>query len=321
MDEINIGQWSSGQVGEGKSMCLRWFRSCRTGERYCRSNRKMERPSWRSQEVFVVPRRSGTRRRTDWIRVENSQDFRHYLFFARSRTTWRQRTSSQNTSRTGSSSCQCSMTLYGKRMMIIVFRMPKKSKKTRHEVPTRTLDVSGPRIGREVVWQFHIRPDLDMMRRIKAASEVLKAPCFRTSSINARGYKHGRNLWQEHHHKAKDTLRGGSKTKRQFASIWDRWQSDETFRESQHAINWSDAWWDTWTILQKSTPPIQRRTCKGIDTTIYLRSVNEDKQAPPLPQRPGYQDAKKALVEMHKQVRQDCGVTFISKVERQRLRN
>ena len=24
MDEINIGQWSSGQVGEGKSMCLRW---------------------------------------------------------------------------------------------------------------------------------------------------------------------------------------------------------------------------------------------------------------------------------------------------------
>ena len=32
----------------------------------------------------------------------------------------------------------------------------------------------------------HIRPELDMMRRIKAAFEVLKASCFRTSSINAR---------------------------------------------------------------------------------------------------------------------------------------
>ena len=35
----------------------------------------------------------------------------------------------------------------------------------------------------------HIRPDLGMMRRIKAALEVLQAPCFRTSSINARGYE------------------------------------------------------------------------------------------------------------------------------------
>ena len=30
---------------------------------------------------------------------------------------------------------------------------------------------------------------------------------------------------------------------------------------------------------------------------------------------------KKALVDLHKQVRQDCGVTFIPKVEKQRLRN
>ena len=40
---------------------------------------------------------------------------------------------------------------------------------------------------------------------------------------------------------------------------------------------------DTWTILPKSASPIQRRTYK-------------DKQAPPRQQRPGYQDAKKALV-------------------------
>ena len=48
-------------------------------------------------------------------------------FLKKSRKTWRQRTSSQKTSRTGSSSCQCSTTMRGKRMMIIVLRMPKTS--------------------------------------------------------------------------------------------------------------------------------------------------------------------------------------------------
>ena len=56
--------------------------------------------------------------------------FRHYHFFARSRTTWRQRTSNQKTSKTGSSSCQCSLTLHGRRMMRNVFRMPKKPRIT-----------------------------------------------------------------------------------------------------------------------------------------------------------------------------------------------
>ena len=41
----------------------------------------------------------------------------------------------------------------------------------------------------------HIRPDLDIMRRIKAAFEILKAPCFRTSAIPAMGCKYGPNLW------------------------------------------------------------------------------------------------------------------------------
>ena len=57
-------------------------------------------------------------------------------------------------------------------------------------------------------------PDLDMMRRIKAAFEVLKAPCFRTSAINAREYNHGPNLCttkQKTHHvvvrKTKDSIR------------------------------------------------------------------------------------------------------------------
>ena len=44
-----------------------------------------------------------------------SQDFRHRLFFARPRTTWKQRTSSQKTSRTGSSSCQYSLNIAWKK--------------------------------------------------------------------------------------------------------------------------------------------------------------------------------------------------------------
>ena len=88
----------------------------------------------------------------------------------------------------------------------------------------------------------NIRPDLDMMRRIKAAFEILKAPCSRTSAITARVANmvliHGRNTTtkQETH------FDGCSKGKRQYTSIWDRWQRDETSRESQLAINWSDAW-------------------------------------------------------------------------------
>ena len=39
----------------------------------------------------------------------------------------------------------------------------------------------------------HIRPDLDMMRRNRAAFEVLTAPCFRMSAINAGRYKRGPN--------------------------------------------------------------------------------------------------------------------------------
>ena len=74
MDEISIVSWSSDQVGEGKSMCLRWFRSLR------RTRTKMQLDSTENRLNS-----SG----------HISQDFRHYLFFARSRTTWRQRTSSQ----------------------------------------------------------------------------------------------------------------------------------------------------------------------------------------------------------------------------------
>ena len=67
----------------------------------------------------------------------------------------------------------------------------------------------------------HVRPDQEMIRRIKTAFEVLKALCFRTSAINARRkYKRGPNLWQEHHCKAKDAQRGCAKSNRECTSIW-----------------------------------------------------------------------------------------------------
>ena len=50
-----------------------------------------------------------------------------------------------------------------------------------------------------------------MIPRIKAAFEILKAPCFRTSVLTSRGYKHCLNLWQELHHEAKDAQRGNEK--------------------------------------------------------------------------------------------------------------
>ena len=49
---------------------------------------------------------------------------------------------------------------------------------------------------------------------------------------------------------------------------------------------------------------------------LYLRSVDEDRQAPP---SAGCQEAKIALVEMQKQSRQDIGITYIPRSERKRL--
>ena len=59
------------------------------------------------------------------------QDFRHCLFFKKSRKTLRRRTSNQRTSLTGSSSCQCSTTFCRKQMMRIASRTLRKSRVTR----------------------------------------------------------------------------------------------------------------------------------------------------------------------------------------------
>ena len=129
----------------------------------------------------------------------------------------------------------------------------------------------------------HIRPDLDMMRRIKAAFGILKALHFRTSVLTSMGYKHGPNLWQAHPHRAKDALRGCSKSKSLFMSIWDRWQNDEIYTKSQLDIGWSDAWVRYLyhiaqiDIFHKASQEQRRR----YHNLLYLRSDDEDRQTSP----------------------------------------
>ena len=79
--------------------------------------------------------------------------------------------------------------------------------------------------------------------------------------------------------------------------------------------------WDTWTTLHKLISLVKRRKNKEVDTTIcfYLRSVDEDRQAPPSATRPAYQEAKTASVKMQRQSRQDLGIPFIPKSEWRRF--
>ena len=164
----------------------------------------------------------------------------------------------------------------------------------------------------------HIRPDQEMIRRIKAAFEILRAPYIRASVLNSRGFKHGPDSRLEHHHKANDALHGCSKKTRQYASILDRWQNDKTYRESHFASGWSDAsvrYLDHIAqidISQKGTQE-QRSRCHNL---LYLQSVDEDRQAPPLSTRPGNQKTQNASVEMQRQSRQDLGIPFIPKSQK-----
>ena len=69
-----------------------------------------------------------------------------------------------------------------------------------------------------------IKPNQEMIQRIRKAFEVLKTPFFRAPHPNSRGYKHGSQMWQQ---KAKDALRAGTRKKhRTFVHIWNRWEND-----------------------------------------------------------------------------------------------
>ena len=132
--------------------------------------------------------------------------------------------------------------------------------------------------------------------------------------LTSRCYKHGPNLWQEHH-KAKDALRGARKNKRIYTSIWDMWQNDATYREAQLAIGWSAAWVRYLDhIAQMDISHAASHEQRGrYHNLMYLRSMDEDTQAPRLSTRPGYREVKTALVEMEKQLRQDLVIPFIQK--------
>ena len=98
---------------------------------------------------------------------KNSKDFHNFLFFKKSNKTWRNGRSSQRSSQTGSSSCQCSMTLSGTRMMRLVFRMTNKSRKTQSD--------SRKDIGHS--WaQGRKRSGMELLLTLKKGSGIVQPP-------------------------------------------------------------------------------------------------------------------------------------------------
>ena len=88
----------------------------------------------------------------------------------------------------------------------------------------------------------HIKSNQEMTQRIRKSFEVLKMSVFRASHPNWRGYKHGSQLWQQHHQKGNDVLRAATRKKdRTFVNFWSRWENDLDFGKSQETIGWKDA--------------------------------------------------------------------------------
>ena len=112
------------------------------------------------------------------------------------------------------------------------------------------------------------------------------------------------------------------KGERKFTSIWDRWQNDVIHRQSQLVHNWSDAWIRYLNhIVQCSiyhNAPQQQRE-RNIHR-LYFRSVDENRQAPPLSQRRGYQEAKDKIRTLQKEKREQLA-PFIPVSERKRWHN
>ena len=87
----------------------------------------------------------------------------------------------------------------------------------------------------------HIKSNQEMIDRLRNAFDILKTPFFRASRPNSRCYKHGYQLWQQHHYKANDALRAATRKKdRTFTKIWDRWENGLEYGNSQKAIGWND---------------------------------------------------------------------------------
>ena len=117
--------------------------------------------------------------------------------------------------------------------------------------------------------------------------------------LTSKGCNHGPNLWQEHHYQAKDALRGCSKKTRTHTSIWDRWTNDQVHRESQLAHDWSDAfvrYLDHISAIDISQNATQEQRGR-YHSLLHLRSLDDDRQGPPLATKPGYKESRNLLRE------------------------
>ena len=127
----------------------------------------------------------------------------------------------------------------------------------------------------------HIRPDLEMMRRIKAALNSWKDHASERvrllQAVANTALLCGKNITTQQ----KTHCGVLQKAKENF--YVDLVQMAKWWGEilGPYCANWYLSCNAAWTKGKFKNPP-------------HLRSVDENKQAPPLPQRPGYQDAKKA---------------------------
>ena len=120
-----------------------------------------------------------------------------------------------------------------------------------------------------------IRPNQEMIQRVRTAFDIIKTPHFRASHLTSRGRKHGPQLWQKHHHKAKDAPQGTRKDIGTYTSIWDRWQNDTTYRKSQQDVGWSDAWVRYLNhIAQIDTIPAKIITCSPFSLKNYFSNYS-----------------------------------------------
>ena len=147
-------------------------------------------------------------------------------------------------------------------------------------------------------------------------------PYYRTSVIVTRGSRCGPNPWQQHPHKVRDALRSAAKGERTLTSVWDRWQHDEIYRKSQLSHKWSDAWvrhldhvaqFD----ISHNAPQWQRERYVNL---LHVRSLDSNKQAGSLWQRPGYQAAKTELANLQTSERH-VRVPYIPVSDRKRQHN
>ena len=87
------------------------------------------------------------------------------------------------------------------------------------------------------------------------------------------------NSWQQHHRQARDALRSATKGERTCTSIWDRWQSDEIYRNFQLSHCRSDTWVR---FLDTSTSATmlaraERTICESASFTKFLtRASRQD---------------------------------------------